>query len=95
MNCVNYYIYLFTYSMRLMNKQEYIDSNKYIRKWMKNLTKEDLEFMADLWTWKINPTAKENLLKMKQVVYHMQHGMSIRELRGLIKAFKTLEKLPN
>lgn len=62
---------------------------------MKNLTDEDLIFMSDLWTWKINPVAKENLLKIKQVVYHMQKWMSLWEMRWLIKAFKTLQKLPN
>lgn len=77
----------------VMTKKEFINSNQYIRKWMKNLSDKDLEFMADLWSWKINP--EQNLMEIKQVVYHMQHGMSLRELRGLIKAFKTLQKLPD
>jgi hypothetical protein len=78
-----------------MTKKEYIESNQYLRKWMQNLTKEDLQIITDIWLWKINPLSKENIVKIKQVVYHMQKWMSLWEMRWLIKAFKTLEKLPN
>lgn len=78
-----------------MTKKEYIESNQYLRKWMKNLTEEDLQVMIDIWQWKINPLAKENIVKVKQVVYHMQKWMSLWEMRWLIKAFKTLQNLPN
>lgn len=76
-----------------MTKQEYIMSNKYLRKAFEWLNEEDLNFMQDIAEWKLNP--KENILKVKQVMYHMQIWLSLRELRWLVKAFKVLETLPN
>lgn len=76
-----------------MTKQEYIMSNKYLRKAFEWLNEEDLKFMQDIAEWKLNP--KENILKVKQVMYHMQTWLSLRELRWLVKAFKVLETLPN
>ena len=78
-----------------MNKSEFIENNKYLRKWFQNLTDEDKAFMVEVWQWKINPTSKDSIVRFKQIMYHMQSWMSLWELRGLIKAFKTLEKLPN
>lgn len=78
-----------------MTKKEYIESNQYLRKWMQNLTEEDLQVMVGIWQWTINPLAKENIVKIKQVVYHMQKWMSLWEMRWLIKAFKVLQNLPN
>lgn len=76
-----------------MTKQEYIMSNKYLRKAFEWLNEEDLKFMQDIAEWKLNP--KENILKVKQVMYHMQTWLSLWELRWLVKAFKVLETLPN
>lgn len=76
-----------------MTKQEYIMSNKYLRKAFEWLNEEDLKFMQDIAEWKLNP--KENILKVKQVMYHMQTWLSLWELRCFVKAFKVLETLPN
>lgn len=76
-----------------MTKQEYIMSNKYLCKAFEWLNEEDLKFMQDIVDWKLNP--KENILKVKQIMYHMQNWLSLWELRWLVKAFKVLEKLPN
>lgn len=77
-----------------MTKKEFIENNQYLRKGMQNLTEEDLQLMIDIWQWKIDLSKKDNLLKIKQVVYHMQKWMSLWEMRWLIKAFKTLQNLP-
>lgn len=76
-----------------MTKQEYIMSNKYLRKAFEWLNEEDLKFMQDIADWKLD--SKENILKVKQIMYHMQNWLSLWELRWLVKAFKVLEKLPN
>lgn len=78
-----------------MNKAEYISQNQYLRKWFNNLPEEDLKFMSDIWAWKINPSSKDSILRLKQVMFHMSKGMSLWELRWLLKAFKTLQTLPN
>ena len=78
-----------------MRKIDYIESNKYLRKGFQNLNDEDKAFLTAIWNWQLNPTDREFQSRIKQVVYHMQNWMSLRELRGLYKAFKTLEKLPD
>ena len=78
-----------------MTKSQYIENNKYLRKWFSNLTDEDKEFFVLIWQWKINPTSKDSVLRFKQVVYHMQKWMNLWECRWLLKAFKTLQKLPD
>ena len=76
-----------------MNKAEFIENNQYLRKWFNNLTAEDRAFMVEVWQWKINPISKDSILRFKQVMFHMQKWMSLWEMRWLIKAFKTLQKL--
>lgn len=78
-----------------MTKSEYMQNNKYLRKWLSNLDKSDIEFFKFIAYWSIDPHSKESVLRFKQVVYHMQANMSLWECRWLLKAFKTLQKLPN
>ena len=76
-----------------MTKLEYMQENKYIRKWLKNLNQEDLDFLKAVSESKINPYSDIYHLRFKQVVFHMTKWMTLREMRWLLKAFKTLKDL--
>lgn len=79
----------------VITKKEFIQSNQYLRKWFKNLKDDDLIFFQEVVEWKINPHSKDSILLFKQVIYHMQSNMTLWECRGLLKAFKTLQILPD
>lgn len=78
-----------------MTKIEFMQNNQYLRKWLSNLDQSDLDFFKSIADWSIDPHSKDSVLRFKQVVYHMQANMSLWECRGLLKAFKTLQKLPD
>lgn len=77
----------------MVNKVEYIKSNKAIRKFLSNLSRDDLQFFQDLvedknWARKI-----ENQIRFKQICRRWTANMTIFEMISLKKAFTTLKNL--
>lgn len=76
-----------------MRKEEYINSNKVLRKAFTNLNRDDLLFLQWLWEWSIDRNDPRNEIRFKQVVLHMCRWLNLRECNQLRKSFKILMSL--
>lgn len=72
----------------MMTREEYIANNKYIQKALKNLTKEDLQYLTYISKHDVKISTDD--LRVKQLFFHMCKGVKVWELKPLLQSFKIL-----